>query len=247
MDGNNTSKTILVTGGTSGIGRVLLAQLHAEGYQLLSCGRDQVRLSGLQERFSGLKTLVCDLAEADGPAQLAGWAKSQGPLHGLINCAALQIPYLFSGAEEQESVLYQELMSNYWAPLVLMHRLAPSIPAEKGYIANLSSGLAYIPLARSPNYCATKAALSHYTKSINLQTPKLLLSEVVLPLVDTPMTAGRGKNKLSAEKAAEQILSGLKRGESTIYVGKTRLLPWALRCFPRLLTRSLNQAEGAAG
>jgi hypothetical protein len=85
-----------------------------------------------------------------------------------------------------------------------------------------------------------------YTRSAALQRPGARLVEVVLPLVDTRMTAGRGTRKLSPAEAAEQIHQGITRGDAVVRVGQTRLLPLLLRTAPGLLTRLMNRVDAPA-
>jgi len=95
-------------------------------------------------------------------------------------------------------------------------------------VVNVTTPLALSPKRSSPFYCAAKAALRSFTKSLRFQLadvhPHVAVVEVQPPLVDTAMTRGRGRGKISPQDAAAGILAGIERGQRDIYVGKARLL-----------------------
>ncbi len=84
------------------------------------------------------------------------------------------------------------------------------------------------PKASAPVYCATKAGLRSFTKALRYQcqraAPHVTVVEALPPMVDTAMTHGRGRGKISPERAAEEIVRGLDTGRTEIYVGKSKLL-----------------------
>lgn len=238
-------KTVFVTGGTSGIGRSLVEIYTQRGWRVLTCGRSVSSLARLEREIPGTLALPCDLSSADERAALASQVYQRvGRLDGLINNAGVQCSRVYPDIPSGE--LEFEVATNLVAPLDLAHRLASLLSSPEAFVANVSSGLAYVPLGRSPIYCATKAGLSHYTRSLREQGGGPRFVEIVLPMVDTPMTAGRGKGKISPLDAATQIVSGIERGRETVWVGKSRFLPLLTRVAPALLRRMLNrQAAGS--
>jgi len=236
---NQRRRSILITGGTRGIGLALVNHYQQAGWRVITCARSRQAVA--RQGASGVEAFVCDVAAADDRRHLV---ERVGRLDGLINNAAVQ------GSEAlhatTDDTLEHEVRVNLIGPLALGHALLPQMNPG-GFIANVSSGLAYVPLGRSPVYCATKAGLSMYTRSARLQRPGVRLVEVVLPLVDTEMTAGRGRDKLAPEEAALQIAAGIARGDETVRVGKARLLPMMLRLAPRLMAHLLNRGEQPTG
>ena len=107
-----------------------------------------------------------------------------------------------------------EVAINLMAPALLAHAVLPALRrhGKQAAIINISSGLAYLPKEQSALYCATKAGLSNFTQSLRYQLEQegVLVSEVILPLVDTPMTKGRGMGKITAATAAQAILAGIE-------------------------------------
>jgi uncharacterized oxidoreductase len=239
-----SAKVVLITGGTHGVGRALVEKYARAGWRVATCARREAELRALEREVPGVQGFVCDVASAEGRRQLVEEVRRRvGPLHALINNAGIQHSYPVSSAEGLEERLEEEVRINLVAPLALGHLVLDEVVSRGGFIANVSSGLAYIPKARSPVYCATKAGLSMYTRSALLQRPEVRFVEVVLPLVETRMTAGRGRGKLSPEEAAEQIHDGIASGARVVHVGKARLLPFMMRLAPGLLARVMNRED----
>ncbi len=227
---------VVVTGGGAGIGREIVQLYRARGVHVVTCSR-----SAAEMEEPGLTVLAADVASASDRERLVRAARARGRVVGLVNNAAVQRAYALTRGAAHARDLEEEIAINLLAPLALGHLLAEEIAASGGFIANVSSGLAYVPIARSPVYAATKAGLSQYTRSARRQRPALRMVEVVLPLVDTAMTRGRGRGKISPEEAARQIVEGLDAGRETIRVGKARWLPWLLRLAPSAVAWLLNR------
>jgi uncharacterized oxidoreductase len=227
--------TVVLTGGTSGIGYHLLERLLDGGHQVVVVAR---RASTLQPQ-ARLIPINVDFADvAAVRAAGARLAAEHTDATMLINNAALQYPAQLIDPDFDPRQMEAEVAINLIAPTLLIHALLPSLRchAERAAIINVSSGLAYFPKQQSALYCATKAALSNFTQSLRyqLEDDGILVSEVVLPLVDTPMTEGRGTGKISAAAAANAILTGIAHRRETIHVGKAKLLPILSRLAPGL-------------
>jgi uncharacterized oxidoreductase len=111
-------------------------------------------------------------------------------------------------------------------------------------LVNVTSGLALAPKRSAPVYCATKAAVRSFTRALRYQCEDgglaVRVIEAIPPLVDTPMTAGRGRGKLSPERCAAEILAGVRRGAAEIPIGRTRLLRGLQRLSPALAYRIMR-------
>lgn len=140
---------------------------------------------------------------------------------------------------EHETII--NFLSPVWMTTLLLPLLLNSNSCAS--IVNISSGLALAPKMNSAIYCANKAALHSYSQSLRYQLANadIRVHEAILPLVDTPMTAGRGRNKLTADEAASGIIQGITRGVDEIYIGKARLLPMLMRLSPSLVKRILRK------
>ncbi len=118
---------------------------------------------------------------------------------------------------------------------ILLHK-------NKAVILNINSALALAPKTSSAIYCATKGALNIFTQSLRYQLEKTNISvqQVFLELVDTSMTRGRGKNKVSAEDAAKKIILGIERDISEHNIGKVKILRILLRLAPSIAQKILK-------
>ncbi len=227
---NLSGKTTLVTGGSSGIGEALVRALAAAGARVLTCGRNEAALAR-----SGAETLACDLATRDGRASLVEWVgKQTDALDLLVHNAGVQHEVRIDPDLDEDAV-EQEIATNLLAPIALTAALLPLL--ERGrepVVVQLSSGLAIAPKASAPVYCATKAALSNFSRGLRFQLePKgIRVVDVVTPLVKTPMTAGRHDGAMEVDDFVAKLLRGLAAGKDEIYVGKARLLPALLRLAP---------------
>ena len=234
------SSTILLTGATSGIGRALFEQLQKQGHQLIVVARSRERLSALQNNYENVVCYPCDLSSRADVESLANKIVECHPtLNILINNAGVQFtPSLLDEDFDFDSIEHETIV-NFLAPLWLSYLLLPSLlgSGQQAGIINISSGLAFAPKTQSAVYCANKAALHSLSQSLRYQlsNTNVQVIEAIMPLVDTPMTAGRGSNKISPDEAARQIIKGLTQGRDEIYVGKAKVLPLLIRLSPALV------------
>ncbi|WP_456417579.1 SDR family NAD(P)-dependent oxidoreductase [Thiolapillus sp.] len=137
----------------------------------------------------------------------------------------------------------KEINLNLTCVCALSYLLLPAlIHEEKSVILNINSGLSLAPKTSSAVYCATKAALNIFSQSLSyqLEATNISVQQAFLPLVDTAMTRGRGKNKMSAEKAAKEIIRGIEQDKTENNIGKIKLLRILFRLSPSLAKRILK-------
>jgi uncharacterized oxidoreductase len=242
-------KHILLTGATRGIGRALAAQLVKAGATVLAVARDADALAALAwELGPQLQTYTCDLENVEDRAGLIKRITTAAqPLDGLINNAGVQIEadYLVASHVDLVDDITTEITINLVAPLHLCAALVSHLAQRpEGFIVNVTSALALAPKQDAPIYCATKAGLRSFTTALRYQAeqlaPNLRIYECIMSLVDTDMTQGRGRGKISPDKAAQELLQGLKRGTDEIWIGKTRVLRWIHRVSPALAAKILR-------
>ena len=242
----NTCARIMLTGATSGIGRQLFQQLQPMAKEIIIVGRNQQILQQLQSEHKNTKAYPCDLSDQHSVYELTNTIKYQHPkLNILINNAGVQYTPSFIDPDFNFDSMAKEINLNLLAPAWISYLLLPSLMQQpKAMIINISSGLAFAPKKQSAMYCASKAGLHSLTQSLRyqLQNTSVKSVEVLLPLVDTPMTVGRGKNKLSAADAAAQIISGIRKDKNEIYVGAAKYLPWLMRISPGLVKQILKRS-----
>ncbi|MFE9789311.1 SDR family NAD(P)-dependent oxidoreductase [Nocardia salmonicida] len=245
MNQQIVARAALVTGGGSGVGFALAQQLAATGRHVLICGRDPDRLANAAARIPGLQTMRADLAVPADVDRLAATAASISGLDLVINNAGVQLDrqWVTSEADELLDDVTEELAANLIAPLRLTVRLLPTLAlAPASTIVNITSGLGLVPKRSAPAYCAAKAGLIAATTSLRYQlavdAPTVRIVDAMLPLVDTAMTAGRGRRKISPDAAASAVLAGLrKRHVRRIRVGQVGILLGMQRISPALAAR----------
>ena len=218
---NLTTNTILVTGGGSGIGLALAKRFAIRGNRVIICGRRAEALAGAKREMPPLDALQGDVSTEAGRIALADEARTRFPkLNVLVNNAGIQqrpAPLL----QPQDWAAHRlEMATNLEAPLHLTMLLLPHLAkAAHGAVVNVTSGLAFAPLAAMPTYCLTKAALHSFTLSLRhqLKDTKLDVVEIVPPAVNTDL-GGPGLHTfgVNVDAFADSIFAGLEKGETEI-------------------------------
>lgn len=153
----------------------------------------------------------------------------------LINNAGIQNNILFDDEHSTSKAIEKEVHINCLAPLLLTRILLPMLRSQvEASIVNITSGLALVPKTNSAVYCGSKGGLRTFTQSLRnqLANSSIRVIEILPPVVETDMTAGRGKNKLPPARVATDIVKAIKRGSNEVYVSKTKILYWLARISP---------------
>lgn len=229
-------KTVLVTGGTDGIGREIALQLIAMGASVIVCGRREEQLQ--RARDDGMEAISADLSSAAGCANLVGALKDR-PLDILINNAGMSGNF---GPGEPLNLSHTDkaIFLNLNAPMHLIGQLLPRLlERPEAAIVNVTSGLAIAPRSGGPVYCATKAGLRSFTQSLrhNLKNTRVHVIEALPPVVDTAMTAARESKKMSAQDCAAQIVDAIVADKDEANVGMVKALRFVYSISPALARR----------
>ena len=229
-------KTALVTGGTDGIGREIARQLQAKGVKVIIAGRDPGRLESARQE--GLEPIEADLATPQGVEALVAALEGR-ELDLLVNNAGMGAAYkVDEGPDLAETD--RCLFLNLTAPIHLVTRLLPMLRSRpEAMIVNVTSGLAIAPRAASPIYCATKAGLRSFTMALRaqLKRTKVRVLEVLPPVVDTRMTAGREGGKMPAAECARQAVAAMEADKAEANVGQVKLLRFIYSLSPAFARR----------
>jgi uncharacterized oxidoreductase len=234
---------VVVTGASRGIGAQLTAKLIAGGQRVIVVSRFSPGLEELARLYGAkVQTYAVDLGDPIACENFADHIAETCNIVGLINNAAVQN----EGPLELQSAtdIDREIRINLTAPAILCARLLPHLPSRRGYIVNISSGLGLVPKSDAAVYCATKAGLRNLTRAIENQVgidQKIALIDIVLPLVDTDMTTGRGTGKISAGDAASAIMAAITQRQKVKWVGKSALLNIVNRFSPALAGKIMRK------
>ncbi|HKP33097.1 MAG TPA: SDR family NAD(P)-dependent oxidoreductase [Chitinophagaceae bacterium] len=188
---NRSNNKILITGGGTGIGLGLTERFLSENNTVIICGRREEILKEAASKFPGLITRVCDVANEDDRNELYNWISNDHPdLNVFVNNAGIQ-NWMDIGDEKFFEKAKQEVEINILAPLHLTS-LFSKLPSIKTII-NITSGLAFSPLAKVPVYCATKAFFHSFTLSARylLQQKNIEVIEIIPPALNTDL-GGKG-------------------------------------------------------
>ncbi len=250
-----SGNTVLITGGSSGIGLALAEGFAERGSRVLVCGRTEETLRRAQERIPGLATLVADVADEADRRRLLDWVETEHPdTNVLINNAGIQRRAHF--ADGPEAADTGEIATNLEAPvrlsaLFLPHLLRHAGQGRPAAIVNVTSGLGYVSLAATPVYGATKAGLQAFTRALRHQLRGTGVEVVDLspPAVDTPLLTGAqdpggakgGPPVIPPAQFAKEALRALEQGRTEIRVGGAQLLYVLDRISPRLAFHILNR------
>jgi uncharacterized oxidoreductase len=185
-----TDNTILITGGGSGIGRGLAEAFHHLGNQVIITGRTQKSLDETCAANPGMKSLTVDVSDPKSIQSFAGKVTKDYPsLNVLINNAGIMQPENLL-EKPDASVAEAIVTTNLLGPIRLTAALLPPLRKQpRATIMTVSSGLAFVPLAMTPTYCATKAAVHSYTQSLRyqLKSTKVEVIELIPPYVQTTL------------------------------------------------------------
>lgn len=202
-----TGNTILITGGGSGIGRALAEEFHKLGNQVLITGRRKDVLDAAVSANPGMKSAVLDIEDKESIRRLAERVATDFPsLNAVIhNAGIMRAEDLKSGALADAEAM---VTTNLLGPIRLTAALLPQLMAQpRGAIMTVSSGLAFVPMAMTPTYCATKAAIHSYTQSLRyqLRDSSVQVLELVPPYVQTELMGSEQANDPRAMPLREFI------------------------------------------
>jgi uncharacterized oxidoreductase len=186
--------TILITGGGSGIGRGLAEALQAAGNQVIIAGRRKKFLEETTKANPGMQSVELNIGDAASLGSFAARLAAYFPgLNVLINNAGIMRP---ENLQSGTSVLADSeaiITTNLLGPIRLTAALLPLLRRQAhSAIMTVSSGLAFVPLAFTPTYCATKAAIHSYTQSLRyqLKDTSTEVLELIPPYVQTDLLDG---------------------------------------------------------
>ena len=232
-----SKKQILITGGGSGIGLEFTRELAKRSNKIVICGRDLDKLKATQQEIPSVDYFQCDLTDDEEQKKLVEFIHNHHPkLNILINNAGIQRNYSFTQLDSHIDLIDEEMNTNVTSQMKLIDRMLPLLlQQQEAAIVNITSLLAAVPKQSAPVYCASKAAFRMFTQALRyqLENTPVNVFEVVPPLVDTSMTKGRGKGKMSAKELVKETLYGIETHKPEILAGMSKKLFLLKRIFPK--------------
>jgi uncharacterized oxidoreductase len=222
------SNTILITGGGTGIGRGLAEAFHKLGNQVIISGRTETVLKEVCAANPGMHHNVLDVADGAAIQNAARRITKDFPsLNVVINNAGVQIGHDFSSdVEPDDGVIEAEIATNLLGVIRTALAFLAHLKKQPGAtMVNVTSGLAYVPLFRTPVYCATKAAVHSFTMSLRMQLAGSGVSvvELVPPRVGTNLGGGRNLPfSMPVDVFVDEAMRGLAAGTDEVGVGMAR-------------------------
>lgn len=230
-----SGNTILVTGGGSGIGAALARRFHAQGNRVIVAGRRRDALDAVIAGREGMFALTLDVESAEGVEDFAQRVIAEhASLNVLINNAGI-MRYETLDARRDLADAEATITTNLLGPIRLTNALIDHLTGRPdAAIVNVTSGLAFVPLALAPTYSATKAAIHSYTAALrDALKDRVEVIELAPPAVQTGLTPGQesrpGYQPLDEFIDEVMTLFGQQPTPAEILVGRVKPLRFAER------------------
>jgi uncharacterized oxidoreductase len=225
-----TGNTILITGGASGIGRGLAEAFHAEGNQVLIAGRRKKQLDETVGANPGMKSVILDVADADSIHNFAQKASTNFPALNVVihNAGIMRLEAIGKGEVADSEAI---IATNLLGPIRLTAALLPQLSSQAhATIMTVSSGLAFVPMAMTPTYCATKAAIHSYTQSLRYQLKNTAIQviELIPPYVQTELMGpaqASDPNAMPLQEFVSEVMNLLKTTPAATEICVERVKP----------------------
>jgi uncharacterized oxidoreductase len=246
-----SQNTVLITGGTSGIGYALAAQFLKRKNTVLITGRTEDRLAAVRQSLPGVHTFVCDQSDPAAIIRLYDEVTRAFPgLNVLVNNAGIGLKLNLNDTTGSIEGMEKEIRTNLIGPIQMIKQFLPHLRRQKSaMIVNVTSGLAFVPLTLKPIYCATKAAMHSYTMSLRVQLKQssVKVVELVPPATDTDFNKGQedmnSGRLMDVNKFAQASIRGLSRDREEILPGMSPLIRLIGRLNPHATFRSAEAEQ----
>lgn len=229
-----SGNTVLITGGASGIGFALAEKFVGTGSEVIVCGRRRSKLQAAKRQLPSLGIRKCDVSVESERRNLLQWSIAHFPnLNILVNNAGIQrkMDFTSPSVSKLRPSKDDEVAINLAALIRLCALYTPRLLKRKeSAIVNISSGLAFVPIASMPVYCATKAATHSFTTSLRhqLKRTSVRVFEAVAPTTDTELDASfageeeQAYRGISPQEVASAIMEGIKQDREEILIGEAQ-------------------------
>jgi uncharacterized oxidoreductase len=243
-----TDRTILITGGSAGIGLAFALKFLELGNKVIITGRRQAVLDEVKSRHPNLHTIQSDIADHAQIAALAARVKAEFPrLDVLMNNAGIGMPKNLREPATNLAGMTAEMEVNVGGVIRMTSALIDILTAHKGTVINVSSVLAFAPVPALPIYSATKAAVHSYTQSLRFQLEDsgVEVIELMPPAVRTDMTSEFPEeiSRITTDELVKLSFAALKAGTQEIRPGQSNQAAFMRRLAPNFINRQLWKAS----
>lgn len=246
------NNTVLITGGTSGLGLEFTKHFINLGNTVIITGRNVAKLDEAKKAFPKVHTFQSDVSDPTAIKELFVKVTTQFPdLNILINNAGEMRRINLHDTSIDLQNITQEIDINLSGPIRMVQQFLPHLKAKKlAAILNVTSGLSLVPFPVSPIYGATKAGLRSYTKSLRVQLKKtnIKVFELIAPGSSTPLNDKfinndglSPKTLMSPEKLIDAAIEGMKNNTPEIYPGTAKIIKLMSRIAPAFLLRQTSK------
>ncbi|QNL52551.1 SDR family NAD(P)-dependent oxidoreductase [Olivibacter sp. SDN3] len=244
MDLKNS--TILITGGSSGIGLEMVKQLTQEGATLIITGRNVDTLNSAKAQYPNVHTFQSDVSKPSDIEQLYNDVIKLFPKLNIIvnNAGAMRLIDLRDSSRDIAD-LASEIDINLTGTVQMVHRFLPHLLEQPtAAIVNVSSGIAYMPYSAAPIYSATKAGVRAYTRALRLQLQDtgVEVFEMIPPGVNTNLQRDwviqpKPSQMMDADKMVNIVVKSLKNDTLEIKPLLIKVIGTLSRIAPGMLIR----------
>jgi len=247
-----SQNTVLIIGGTAGIGLEIVKQLTALNNHVIVTGRNKNRLDAALAGLENVTAIPFDVSKSAEVDQLVQRIVKDFPdLNMVINNAGRAILYnLADNSQDAFANAEDEMLTNYLSIIRMNQKLLPILKQQpEAAIVNVSSIVAYVPGISLPTYAASKAALHSYTTSLrlSLESTSVKVFELMPPLVDTEFSKEiGGENGIKPSAVADEFISSLAKDEFEIRVGDTAKIYELFRQSPSGALTVMNANRSAS-
>ena len=247
---NLRNRTILITGGSAGIGLAFAIKFVELGNEVIVTGRRQAVLDEVKAKYPKLHTIQSDVADPAKVAALAARVKADFPnLDVLMNNAGIMHYENLKAPAADLAALTAEMDINVGGVIRMTSAFIDILTVNKGTVINVSSALAFAPLPATPIYSATKAAIHSYTQSLRFQLEEsgVEVIELMPPGVKTALSAdlpeGGLLSLITTDELVKQSFASLKAGALEIRPGQSKTLALMRRLAPDFINGQLWKAS----
>jgi uncharacterized oxidoreductase len=241
------NKTILITGGSSGIGLEAVAHCLNEGMKVIVCGRNTAKNNLVRQKYKTVTVIDCDITDENEVYLMYQLIAGAGGIDILYNNAAVINMYgLLTDNKNTVTFAADEMAVNYTAVIRLNSLFMDMLlMREEAAIIHTTSAAATVPVSFIATYCSSKAALQSYTVSLRHELKKAVsrikVFELIPPVTDTEAVKEFKGKKVSTSTVVKALIKGLKNDTLTIRVTVAKLLYYINRFFPGAAHKMINQ------